>query len=120
MGKIAFLAKGIERSLRDRDRAIADPLELVIYLDDREYRSNRVRVGLAEAEQWNALFLDLDVDLVDDQFDLEYFPGLLEIMIEVAVHGVGGLLEDTSSLFRDLITKNLELRLEIFGVFIHE
>lgn len=120
LGKIALLAKGIKRGLRDRDRAIADPLELVVHLDDGEYRSDRVRVGLAEGEQWNALLLDLDVDLVHDQFDLEYFPSSLKIMIEVAVHGVGGLLKDTSSLFRDLITKNLKLRLEIFGLFVHE
>ena len=66
------------------------------------------------------LDVDLDVDLVHDQFDLEYFPSSLTIMIEVAVHGVGGLLKDTSSLFRDLITKNLKLRLEILGLFVHE
>ena len=51
---------------------------------------------------------------------MEHFPGLLEIVIEITVHGVGGLLEDTNALLRDLITKNLKLPLKVFGLFVHE
>ena len=41
-------------------------------------------------------------------------------MIEVAIDGVGGLFKDTGSLLRDLVTKNLKLRLKIFGLFVHQ
>ncbi len=118
--KIARRAQWIERGLRDGDRAVADPFELVVDLDDREHRADRMRIRLSEGKYRNALLLDLDVDLIDGQLDLQDFSGLFEIVIEVAVDGLSGLLEDTNSLLRDLITENLEPSLKIFGLIVHD